>query len=51
MQVYLPIGDSNANYAIILIAEIQDIYGAVTSFNFSIITVFWPIVFFLYERN
>jgi hypothetical protein len=40
ISVYLPMGDPNANYAISLSAQIQDIYGAVTSFNFSTITVY-----------
>jgi hypothetical protein len=45
IQVYLPIGDVNANYAIRLTAQIQDIYGAVTSFNFSTITVILFLIF------
>lgn len=48
IQVYLPIGDVNANYAIRLTAQIQDIYGAVTSFNFSTITV---ILFLIFSRK
>lgn len=39
MDVYLPIGNTNANYALQLSVEIRDIYGAITSFNFSVITV------------
>jgi len=45
IQVYLPIGDVNANYAIRLTAQIEDIYGAVTSFNFSTITVILFLIF------
>ncbi len=53
IAVYLPIGDVNANYALQLIAEIQDIYGAVTSFNFSTITVrlFISLFLFSWENN
>jgi hypothetical protein len=32
-------GDANNNYALQLTVEIRDIYGATTSFNFSMINV------------
>ena len=52
ISVYLPMGDPNANYAIRLTAQIQDIYGAVTSFNLSTITVYlWLIYSVSLKRN
>ncbi len=39
IEIYLPMGDANNNYALQLTVEIRDIYGATTSFNFSMINV------------
>lgn len=39
MDVYLPIGDLNANYILILSVDVRDIYGAVNSTNFTTVTV------------
>jgi hypothetical protein len=37
--MYLPIGDPNANYALVVSVQVRDIYGAVTYYNLSTITV------------
>ncbi|CAF4570593.1 unnamed protein product [Rotaria sp. Silwood1] len=39
VALYLPIGDSNANYALQLTAEIRDTYGAITSFTLPTVAV------------
>ncbi|CAF1178747.1 unnamed protein product [Adineta steineri] len=39
MSAYIPSGDANANYIVRLSVDISDIYGAVTSYNLSSITV------------
>ena len=38
-ELYLPVGDQNNSYVLQLIAEIRDMYGAVTAFNLSLVTV------------
>lgn len=39
MQVYLPSGDANASYAVYIVAELRDVYGAIASYNMSMMTV------------
>ena len=39
MDVYLPPGGQSSNYAVRLVAEIRDTYGAVSYWNISTVTV------------
>jgi hypothetical protein len=39
LQVYLPSGNQNNNYAVQLLAEIRDNYGAISTYNLSTVIV------------